>query len=69
LIAIENQTELVLENASEALLAEIETLAKRSQAKLIAHRRSTTTLERLFLESTRNDKAQMPNGESMTKFE
>lgn len=52
LIAIENQTELVLQNASDKLLNEIETLAACSQAKLIAHRRSTTTLERLFLETT-----------------
>jgi ABC-2 type transport system ATP-binding protein len=52
LIAIENQTEFVLQNASDKLLQEIETLAARSQAKLIAHRRSTTTLERLFLEAT-----------------
>jgi len=62
LIAIENQTELVLENASDALVAEIESLAANSQAKLIARRKSTTTLERLFLEATRNDK-------SMTKSE
>lgn len=52
LIAIENQTELVLQNASDKLLNEIEALAARSQAKLIAQRRSTTTLERLFLETT-----------------
>ena len=52
LIAIENQTELVLQNASDKLLSEIETLAVGSQAKLVAHRRSTTTLERLFLEAT-----------------
>ena len=62
LIAIENQTELVLENASDTLVAEIESLAANSQAKLIARRKSTTTLERLFLEATRNDK-------SMTKSE
>jgi ABC-2 type transport system ATP-binding protein len=56
LIAIENQTELVLENASDALVKEVEALAARSNAKLVARRRSTTTLERLFLESTRDDK-------------
>jgi ABC-2 type transport system ATP-binding protein len=56
LIAIENQTELVLENASETLLAEIEALAANSQAKLIERRGSTTTLERLFLDATRNQK-------------
>src|SRR5919198_1082056 len=44
LIAIENQTELILENAPEPLLNEIEALAARSNAKLIARQRSTTTL-------------------------
>ena len=53
LIAIENQTELVLENASDAVVAEIEALAKKSKATLIAHRKSTTTLERLFLAATK----------------
>jgi len=52
LIAIENRNELVLENASESLLKEIEKLAASSNAKLIEQRRSTTTLERLFLEET-----------------
>ena len=56
LIAIENQTELVLENASDTLITEIEDLATNSNAKLIERRRSTTTLERLFLEATKNDK-------------
>ena len=53
LIAIENQTELVLENASDDLVDKIEKLAAASNAKLIARRKSTTTLERLFLEETR----------------
>jgi ABC-2 type transport system ATP-binding protein len=52
LIAIENRTELVLENASETLLNEIASVAARSNARLIARRKSTTTLERLFLEAT-----------------
>jgi ABC-2 type transport system ATP-binding protein len=52
LIAIENRSELVLENASESLLKEIEKLAASSNAKLIERRRSTTTLERLFLDAT-----------------
>ncbi len=58
LIAIEQRTELILENASDALVSEIEKLASRSNAKLIERRRSTTTLERLFLEATGNDGAQ-----------
>ena len=52
LIAIENQSELVLENASEDLVKEIEKLAANSNARLIDRRKSTTTLERLFLEAT-----------------
>jgi ABC-2 type transport system ATP-binding protein len=63
LIAIENQTELILENASDRLLAEIEALATNSQAKLITRRKSTTTLERLFIEATGNDEARMTNDE------
>jgi ABC-2 type transport system ATP-binding protein len=53
LIGIENQTELVFENVSDALVNEIEALAARSNAKLVARRKSTTTLERLFLEATK----------------
>ena len=52
LIAIENQTELVIADASAQLVDEIESLISRSNAKLIERRKSTTTLERLFLEST-----------------
>src|SRR5216117_3987598 len=52
LIAIENQTELVVANASSGLVDEIESLINRSNAKLIERRRSTTTLERLFLDAT-----------------
>jgi ABC-2 type transport system ATP-binding protein len=55
LIAIENRTELVLEDASEALLDEIGALTANSNAKLIARRKSTTTLERLFLEATKEN--------------
>jgi ABC-2 type transport system ATP-binding protein len=58
LIAIENQTELVIAGASDDLVHEIESLISRSNAKLLERRKSTTTLERLFLESTGgNDKS------------
>jgi len=68
LIAIENQTELVIADASSQLVNEIESVINRSNAKLIERRKSTTTLERLFLEATaRNDKAQMSDDEGMTK--
>ncbi len=57
LIAIENQTELVIADASDELVHEIESFISRSNAKLLERRTSTTTLERLFLESTGgNDK-------------
>src|SRR5881275_95043 len=52
LIAIENQTELVVANASSGLVDEIESLINRSNARLIERRRSTTTLEKLFLDAT-----------------
>ena len=55
LLAIENRSELILENASETLVNEIEELATNSNAKLIECRRSTTTLERLFLEVTKTN--------------
>jgi ABC-2 type transport system ATP-binding protein len=68
LIAIENQTELVIADASAQLVNELESAISRSNAKLIELRKSTTTLERLFLEATaKNDEARMTNGEGMTK--
>jgi ABC-2 type transport system ATP-binding protein len=63
LIAIENQTELVIADASDELVREIESFISRSNAKLLERRKSTTTLERLFLESTGgNDKTQTVDG-------
>jgi ABC-2 type transport system ATP-binding protein len=53
LLAIENQTDVVIENASPKLLREIETLAAKSGARLIEQGRSRTSLERLFLDATR----------------
>jgi ABC-2 type transport system ATP-binding protein len=68
LIAIENQTELVIADASTQLVNEIESMINRSNAKLIERRKSTTTLERLFLEATaRNDEARTSNDEGVTK--
>ena len=52
LLAIENQTEFVLENASAALLDEVEALAEKSGARLMERGRPRTSLERLFLEAT-----------------
>jgi ABC-2 type transport system ATP-binding protein len=54
LIAIEDQTELVLKDASPELIAEIEALIKRSGGvELVRKGRPRTTLERLFLQETR----------------
>ena len=61
LIAIENQTEFVIADASDELGREIESVVNRSKAKLIERRKSTTTLERLFLEATAT------NGEAKSK--
>jgi ABC-2 type transport system ATP-binding protein len=52
LIGIENQTELILGNASPALLEQIEATIRNSPARLIDRRKAHTTLERLFLEAT-----------------
>ena len=53
LLAIENQTELILENAPPEILAEIRILLQRSGARLVEQRQPKTSLERLFLEATK----------------
>ena len=53
LIGIENQTELILENASPELLEQIEAMIENSSARLVEQRKPQTTLERLFLETTK----------------
>ena len=55
LLAVENRTEVVLENASPQLLEGVAALAQQSGARLVEHRTSQTTLERLFLEATQPD--------------
>jgi ABC-2 type transport system ATP-binding protein len=58
LIAVENQTEMVLENASPALLAKIDALVKAEGhgTKILRSGHPRTTLERLFLEATDESK-------------
>lgn len=58
LIAVENQTEMVLENASPALLTKINALiqAEGGDTKLVRSGRPRTTLERLFIEATHESK-------------
>ena len=55
LISIESQTELILENASPEVLAEIQATIAKSKARIVEQRKPQTTLERYFLEVT-NDK-------------
>lgn len=58
LIAVENETELVLADASPALLSEIKALieTRGEGAKLVRAGHPRTTLERLFLEATEETK-------------
>ena len=53
LISIESQTELILENATPELLAEIQAAVAKSKARVVEQRKPQTTLERYFLEVTR----------------
>ena len=53
LIAIENQTELVLENVSPALLAEIRTRITAEGGRVVGQGRPQQNLERYFLDVTR----------------
>ncbi len=52
LISIESQTELILENASPELLAEIQAAVAKTTARVVEQRKPQTTLERYFLEVT-----------------
>lgn len=52
LLGVENQTQLVLENARPDLLEAIDDLAARSGARVIEHGRPRTSLEQIFLEAT-----------------
>jgi ABC-2 type transport system ATP-binding protein len=53
LLAIENQTELILENATPEVLAQIAALLDKSSTRLVEQRQPRTTLEGLFLDATR----------------
>jgi ABC-2 type transport system ATP-binding protein len=53
LLAIENQTELILENATPQILAEIHSLLNKSGTRLIETRQPQNTLESLYLNATR----------------
>lgn len=57
LISIQSQTELILEDASPELLAEIDAAVARSKARVVEQRKPQTTLERYFLEVTSSQDA------------
>ncbi|MEO5719197.1 MAG: AAA family ATPase, partial [Chthoniobacterales bacterium] len=57
LLAIENQTELILENATPEVLAQISALLDNSNTRLVEQRQPQTTLEGLFLEATKSPPA------------
>jgi ABC-2 type transport system ATP-binding protein len=58
LIAIEDQTEIILKDAPPELVAEIEALVKRSgPAEWLRSGKPRTTLERLFLRETSGDES------------
>ena len=53
LLAIEDQTELILQNATPEVLAQIAALVEKSPARLVEIRQPQTTLEHLFLSATK----------------
>jgi ABC-2 type transport system ATP-binding protein len=57
LITVETQTQMLIENASPELLAELRRLieSKGGNTRLVSVGRPNTTLEKLFLESTTQD--------------
>jgi ABC-2 type transport system ATP-binding protein len=54
LISIDNQTEIILENANAEVLAQIHTLLAQSGARVLTERKPQTTLENFFLEVTKS---------------
>ena len=53
LISVENQTQLIVENASAELLARLEAEIAAGGARLVEKSKPQTTLERFFLEVTK----------------
>jgi ABC-2 type transport system ATP-binding protein len=56
LIAIENQTEIILEGASPALLADLRQKAEAGGARVVSTHKPRQNLERYFLDVTRDGK-------------
>ena len=53
LLAIEDQTQLILQNATPEVLAQIAALLEKSPTRLLEQRQPQATLERLFLDATK----------------
>lgn len=53
LLSVANQTDVLIENASAGLLREIAAMAERGGARIVETRPAQRSLERVFLESTR----------------
>jgi ABC-2 type transport system ATP-binding protein len=66
LLAVENQTEVILENAPAELIERIGALAASSGARVVEHRKPQTTLERLFLEATQEQERPTSNAQRST---
>jgi ABC-2 type transport system ATP-binding protein len=58
LLGVENQTEVILENARPQLVEQIAILARESGVPIVEQRRPRRTLEQLFLEVTADDRGQ-----------
>ena len=69
LISIEDQTEVLLENASPELLEEIRKLATRENAELLRIGNPRTTLERFFLEATTGSEEGVGRGATESEIE
>jgi ABC-2 type transport system ATP-binding protein len=54
LISRPNQTELVIENASPALIEDIKQMTAQRGARFALQRKASTTLEQVFLEATKS---------------
>jgi len=52
LISVENQTEIILEDAPDELIREIRQLVDKHHSRVVTLGKPRTTLERLFIEST-----------------
>ena len=57
LIAVEDQTEVLLRNAPESLIAKIKKVIEEEGTELVSVGKPRTTLERLFLEHAANQRA------------